>query len=53
MEKVTFDMIKEAAETIKGSVKRTQIIECPTMEKLTGNKVFFKLENLQKLDLSK
>lgn len=48
MEKVTFDMIKEAAETIKGSVKRTQIIECPTMEKLTGNKVFFKLENLQK-----
>lgn len=41
-------MIKEAAETIKGSVKRTQIIECPTMEKLTGNKVFFKLENLQK-----
>lgn len=48
MERVTFDMIKEAAETIKGSVKRTQIIECPTMEKLTGNKVFFKLENLQK-----
>ncbi|MFR9018446.1 MAG: threonine ammonia-lyase [Fusobacterium sp.] len=48
MEKVTFDMIKEAAETIKGSVKRTQIIECPTKEKLTGNKVFFKLENLQK-----
>ena len=48
MEKVTFDMIKEAAETIRGSVKRTQIVECPTMEKLTGNKVFFKLENLQK-----
>lgn len=48
MEKVTFDMIKEAAETIKGSVKRTQIVECPTMESLTGNKVFFKLENLQK-----
>ena len=48
MEKVTFEMIKEAAETIKGSVKRTQIVECPTMEKLTGNKVFFKLENLQK-----
>lgn len=48
MEKVTFDMIKEAAETIKGSVKRTQIVECPTMEALTGNKVYFKLENLQK-----
>ncbi len=48
MEKVTFDMIKEAADTIKGSVKRTQIVECPTMEALTGNKVFFKLENLQK-----
>ena len=48
MEKVTFDMIKEAAETIKGSVKRTPIIECPQLEKITGNKVFFKLENLQK-----
>lgn len=48
MEKVTFDMIKEAADTIKGSVKRTQIVECPTMEALTGNKVYFKLENLQK-----
>ncbi len=48
MEKVTFEMIKEAAETIKGTAKRTQIVECPSMEKLTGNKVFFKLENLQK-----
>ena len=48
MEKVTFDMIKEAAETIKGSVKRTPIVECPQLEKITGNKVFFKLENLQK-----
>lgn len=48
MEKVTFDMIKEAVETIKGSVKRTPIIECPKLEEMTGNRVFFKLENLQK-----
>lgn len=48
MEKVTIEMIKEAAETIKGSVKRTQVVECPTLEAMTGNKVYFKLENLQK-----
>ncbi|MGB0405384.1 MAG: threonine ammonia-lyase, partial [Fusobacterium sp.] len=49
MEKaVTIEMIKEAAETIKSSIKRTQVIECPTLFEETGNRVFFKLENLQK-----
>ncbi|MFK4785273.1 threonine ammonia-lyase [Fusobacterium sp. MFO224] len=49
MEKiVTIGMIKEAAETIKDSIKRTPVIECPTLFEKTGNRVFFKLENLQK-----
>lgn len=49
MEKtVTIEMIREAAETIKSSIKRTQLLECPQLEAVTGNKIFFKLENLQK-----
>jgi len=46
--KVTIDDIKKAYETVKDSIKRTALVECPTLEELTGNKVFFKLENLQK-----
>jgi len=47
-EVVTIEMIKEAAETIKSSIKRTQTLECPSLFEKTGNKVFLKLENLQK-----
>ncbi len=46
--KVTLESIKKAYETVKDSVKRTSIVECPTLGEMTGNKVFFKLENLQK-----
>ncbi|MGO2118161.1 MAG: threonine ammonia-lyase [Fusobacterium sp.] len=47
-EVVTIEMIKEAAKTIKSSIKRTQTLECPSLFEKTGNKVFLKLENLQK-----
>lgn len=40
--------ILKAKETIKNSIKRTPIVECPTLKELTGNTVYFKLENLQK-----
>lgn len=45
---VTLEMIKDAAYTIKDSIKRTQIMECPTLFEITGNRIYFKLENLQK-----
>lgn len=49
MEKtVTIEMIKEAEKTIKSSIKRTPIIECTSFLNSKGNKIFLKLENLQK-----
>lgn len=45
---VTLETIKKAKETIQNSIKRTPLVECPTLEKELGGKVFFKLENLQK-----
>lgn len=45
---VTLETIKKAKETIEHSIKRTPLIECPTLEKELGGKVLFKLENLQK-----
>ncbi len=45
---VTLETIKKAKTTIENSIKRTPLIECPTLEKMTGGKVLFKLENLQK-----
>ena len=45
---VTLESIKEAQKNIQDSIKRTPLIECPTLEKMTGGNVFFKLENLQK-----
>lgn len=46
--KVDLQEIKKAKERIEASIKRTPLIECPTLEEMTGGKVFFKLENLQK-----
>ena len=45
---VTLETIKKAKQTIEHSIKRTPLIECPTLEKELGGKVLFKLENLQK-----
>lgn len=44
----TLDDILKANDTIKDSLKRTPIVECPTLGEITENQVFFKLENLQK-----
>lgn len=40
--------IVRAEKTIKSSLKRTPVVECPLLEQMTGNKVYLKLENLQK-----
>ena len=45
---VTLESIKQARENIQESIKKTPLVECPTLEKMVGGKVFFKLENLQK-----
>lgn len=45
---VTLESIKKAKATIQNSIKRTPLIECPTLEKELGGKIYFKLENLQK-----
>ena len=50
---VTLETIKEAKKTIENSVKRTPLIECPTLEKELGGKVYFKLKTFKKQVLSK
>ena len=45
---ITLDDITKAQATIKHLIKRTPVVECPTLETLTGNKIYLKLENLQK-----
>lgn len=45
---VTLETIKKAKKQIENSIKRTPLIECPTLEEQVGGKIFFKLENLQK-----
>lgn len=45
---VTLESIKKAKQTIEHSIKRTPLIECPTLEREVEGKVYLKLENLQK-----
>lgn len=45
---VTLSMIKKAKETIQNSIKRTPVVECPSLENNKDGKIFLKLENLQK-----
>ncbi|HEV2449367.1 MAG TPA: pyridoxal-phosphate dependent enzyme, partial [Thermoplasmata archaeon] len=44
---VSFADVRAAAERIRGSVRRTPLIEAPPLPGLPGAKVYFKLENLQ------
>lgn len=39
--------VKEAAKTIQGKVLHTPLVYSPTFSRLSGSKVFLKLENLQ------
>lgn len=53
MMKVTLQDIKDAKETIKDIVKKTDILESAKLSAMTGANVFYKCENLQKQVLSK
>ena len=48
MTKVTLEDIKDAKETIKDIVKKTDILESAKLSAMTGANVFYKCENLQK-----
>lgn len=45
---ITLQDIKDARETIKGIVKKTDILESSRLSNMTGANVFYKCENLQK-----
>ncbi len=44
---MTLSDIQEAAERIEGKVIRTPLVFAPTFSKMSGSRVFLKLENLQ------
>ena len=46
---VTFDDVARAHERIKGKAHRTPVLSSATVDMLTGAKVFFKPENLQRM----
>lgn len=48
MTKVTIQDVREAKETLKDIVKKTDILESAKLSQQTGAKVFYKCENLQK-----
>lgn len=48
MEKVTLDSIKKAQEVLKGVIKKTPIMEVPSLGKETGSEIYVKLENFQR-----
>jgi threonine dehydratase len=46
---VTFDDVARAHERIKGAAHRTPVLSSATVDALTGARVFFKPENLQRM----
>ena len=48
MTKITLQDIKDARETIKDIVKKTDVLESTRLSNMTGANVFYKCENLQK-----
>ena len=46
---VNLEAIRAAAERIAGIAHRTPVITCATLDRLTGRKLYFKCENLQKV----
>lgn len=43
------DKVREAADRIRGLVQRTPVLACTTLDRMTGARLFFKCENLQKV----
>jgi len=49
MEKIDISDVLSAAQRIKPYAHRTPVLTCSTLDKITGNKLFFKCENFQKI----
>ena len=45
---ITFKDVEKAYSNIKDSVKKTPLLECPTLDEITGGHILLKLENLQR-----
>ena len=45
----TYDDVARAAATLKGVAHRTPVMTSDTADRLTGAKLFFKCENLQRM----
>jgi threonine dehydratase len=48
MAKVTLEDVKKAREAISGIAVKTKLLECSALSNMSNNRVFLKLENLQK-----
>ena len=48
MAKVTLEDVKKAKEVLNGVVSKTKLLECTGLSCMCNNRVFLKLENLQK-----
>jgi threonine dehydratase len=46
--RVTYENILEAADVLNGKAHRTPVLTSRTVDRLTGSRVFFKCENLQR-----
>ncbi|OPJ55569.1 threonine ammonia-lyase [Alkalithermobacter paradoxus] len=48
MTKITLNDVQKAREVVKDVVLKTELVECVHLSKISNNRVFLKLENLQK-----
>ena len=47
-EMLTLDAFEEASEKVKEVTQKTELVESPHFSQATGNRVFFKPENMQR-----
>lgn len=48
MSKVTLETIQQAKKVLEGVIKKTPLIESPSLEKEVGGEIYLKMENLQR-----
>ena len=47
-EMLTLDAFEQASEKVKEVTQKTELVESPHFSQATGNRVFFKPENMQR-----
>ena len=48
LEMLTLDAFEQASEKVKEVTQKTELVESPHFSQATGNRVFFKPENMQR-----